>query len=228
MDVYPATIFVALGTVTAALIAGAFSYFNLVASKESKVSEFRQAWIDALRADIAVYVARMQVISAILHANEKEKVDGKEDLKLKVYEQYGEAKVAHSAIHLRINKNEKDTEAKVINDEFISALEKAHACYQDKKFEEINCRLDNVIRAASALLKMEWNRVRDGEPGYQKSKKYAVRLSIAALVIASILVVALLANQGSCGPCAATLKKEFVPGPHNNPVKADGPVGPRP
>jgi hypothetical protein len=40
-----------------AWVAGAFSLLGLLISKEQKVSEFRQAWIDALRADIAALVA---------------------------------------------------------------------------------------------------------------------------------------------------------------------------
>lgn len=45
-----------------AFVAGAFSLLGLTVSKENKVSEFRQAWIDALRQDIAEVVAEAQII----------------------------------------------------------------------------------------------------------------------------------------------------------------------
>ena len=40
-----------------AFIAGLFSFLNLVLSKEQKVSELRQAWIDGLREDLAAHIA---------------------------------------------------------------------------------------------------------------------------------------------------------------------------
>ena len=45
-----------------AFVAGAFSLLGLTVAKENKVSEFRQAWIDALREDIAEFVAQAQSI----------------------------------------------------------------------------------------------------------------------------------------------------------------------
>jgi hypothetical protein len=56
-------IFVAMSAVIAALIAGAFAFFSLVVTKETKVSEFRQAWIDALRAEISTYISRLRAVS---------------------------------------------------------------------------------------------------------------------------------------------------------------------
>ena len=38
----------AIGAIAAALIAGLISLLGLIISKEQKVSDFRQAWIDAL------------------------------------------------------------------------------------------------------------------------------------------------------------------------------------
>lgn len=43
---------VAIGAIGAALIAATVSLLGLIISKEQKTSEFRQAWIDALRSDL--------------------------------------------------------------------------------------------------------------------------------------------------------------------------------
>ena len=43
----------AVGTICAALIAGLISFVVTVLAKDQKISEFRQAWIDALRSDAA-------------------------------------------------------------------------------------------------------------------------------------------------------------------------------
>ncbi len=56
----PPTIFIAFGVISAALLAGFFSFLNLVSTKENKVSEFRLSWIDGLREEIASYTAAVQ------------------------------------------------------------------------------------------------------------------------------------------------------------------------
>ncbi|WP_157174385.1 hypothetical protein [Thiocystis violascens] len=63
MDALPGQLFIAAGAIIAALITGAFSYFNLVRSKDAKVSEFCQEWIDALRTEISIYVSRTQALT---------------------------------------------------------------------------------------------------------------------------------------------------------------------
>ena len=47
----------AIATVVAALIAAAMSFISLTLNKEQKTSEFRQAWIDGLREDLAAFFA---------------------------------------------------------------------------------------------------------------------------------------------------------------------------
>jgi hypothetical protein len=51
-----------LGYVFAAIITGGMAFIVAVLSKELKTSEFRQAWIDALRTDISEMVASAQVL----------------------------------------------------------------------------------------------------------------------------------------------------------------------
>ena len=59
----PPTIFVAAGTIAAALISGTIAFLNLIISKEQAVSEFRQRWIDALREEIADFLSAANSIS---------------------------------------------------------------------------------------------------------------------------------------------------------------------
>lgn len=213
MNSVPITLYVSVGAITAALIAGAFSFFNLVASKENKISEFRQSWVDALRNDISVYVARMQLLYPIAQHQinvERGDYEGQENpeaadsVKQKVFELYAEAKVAYCAIHLRINKSETDPVAKKINDDFISALEEANECYAASEYDDLGYRLEQVVKNASALLKMEWNRVRDGEPNYKSSKRAAILIAVGALVAAACVTYALLSNSTSLNAKDAT------------------------
>src|ERR1039458_8879231 len=55
-------------TIVVALIAGAFSLIAITLSKEQKVSEFRQAWIDGLRADLAAFLSATRAFARAMEA----------------------------------------------------------------------------------------------------------------------------------------------------------------
>lgn len=71
MEQLPAQAFIAAGAVLAAVIAGAFSSLSLVMSKEQKVSEFRQDWINSLREDICKFVSAIVHLSAVYEGIKK-------------------------------------------------------------------------------------------------------------------------------------------------------------
>ncbi|MBS3927686.1 MAG: hypothetical protein KGZ65_03740 [Sphingomonadales bacterium] len=54
-------LYMAIGPIIAAIIGAVVTLASLIISKESKLSEFRQAWIDSLRQEIA------DLLSNILH-----------------------------------------------------------------------------------------------------------------------------------------------------------------
>ncbi len=54
-----------LSAIAAAFIAGAVSFIVTVLSKEQKTSEFRQAWIDALREDLAIFASQIVILHDI-------------------------------------------------------------------------------------------------------------------------------------------------------------------
>jgi hypothetical protein len=51
-----------IATVVAALITAVISFVNLTLSKEQKTSEFRQAWIDGLRGDLAIFFSSARAL----------------------------------------------------------------------------------------------------------------------------------------------------------------------
>jgi hypothetical protein len=51
-----------IATVVAALITAIISFVNLTLSKEQKTSEFRQAWIDGLRGDLAIFFSSARAL----------------------------------------------------------------------------------------------------------------------------------------------------------------------
>jgi len=54
-------LYMAIGPIIASIIGAVVTLASLIISKESKLSEFRQAWIDSLRQEIA------DLLSNILH-----------------------------------------------------------------------------------------------------------------------------------------------------------------
>jgi hypothetical protein len=191
METFPGQVYVAFGAVLAAVIAGAFSYFNLVSAKESKVSEFRQAWIDALRTEITTYISRLMAVSNLgAYIDENFAEDNKDDVELlrersRLYE---EALSAYHAIQLRVNKDETDPVAKDLNDKFLAALQDAHVWFKVGLHEVLEDNLTTLSDAASPLLKYEWDRVKQGEPNYRHAKAWALLIACSSL---PLLLIAL-------------------------------------
>lgn len=97
----------AIGAITAALITAAISLLGLIISKEQKVSEFRQAWIDALRTELS---------SVISHANALCDVRSLTNLTLMEKWALGRENLTKintdvSSIRLRLNKDEPEAQA---------------------------------------------------------------------------------------------------------------------
>lgn len=107
----PAQSIVAIATVIAALIAGVFSFVNLTLSKEQKTSEFRQAWIDRLREDLAAFFAAARAFARASELVHQYGSDYKDKVSLPVGEQKigelrHEAAETYYRIKLRLNPDE--------------------------------------------------------------------------------------------------------------------------
>jgi hypothetical protein len=179
MDI-PAQAYVAIGAVCAALIAGFFSYLNLVISKESKVSEFRQNWIDELRSEIGEFAASTNAL-ALLHRQVAKSMTNKEwlDKSLPVIDKLDKA---YTSITLRINGAEGSKEHKEINEKFLSALETVRTAYKDGNFEQARTLLIPLRDSAQPLLKYEWERVKAGEKAYKHGKFIALAVLISGVL----------------------------------------------
>lgn len=173
----------AVGAFIVACVAGAFSLLGLVISKEQQVSEFRQAWIDALRADLAGFVAHAHQIQALLvgHADL-----GFQEFWTATRDDYIALNQASVRIKLRLNPEEDAHKA------ILSTMGKMEALFDhlsdpesSKKLKEIS---DSLEGDAPALLKNEWVRVKQGEPTYRVAKW----LAGVVLIVAVVAVVLLL------------------------------------
>jgi hypothetical protein len=189
----------AAAAIATAVIAGSFSYLNLITSKEQKVSEFRQQWIDALRASISEYISAFSYISILYkHFSEKNGEDKDRFTMAKdVQDTYGRVNRSYNDIVLRINSNEIDPEGQLLNDAFLLSLSKTRENYKKGRFTEAFQDCDAVRDAGKPLLKYEWKRVKTGEPSYNRAKNIALAALLMGLAAAVVLAIYVFVVLGS-------------------------------
>jgi hypothetical protein len=153
-------------SILSAVIGASIALIGLIVSKEGKTSEFRQQWIDGLRADIA------SLISCSLHPSE------------------GAAKTANECqarINLRLNPDESPSI------ELLGAVERLGVSVNGKATpDETESAATKVVETAQVVLKSEWKRVKRGEWKYVTVLSIAsasLIISVAILLYAPINVL---------------------------------------
>lgn len=137
----------AVGTIVAAIIAGIIALLGLIISKEQKVSEFRQQWIDALRQDIAAVIRYGHCMSVF---------------QVKKDEDFACLTEAAARIRLRLNRKEPESAA------LLAALDKHFVAVKTAPtVESLSLATDELVVKAQVVLKQEWRRVRSGERVYR-------------------------------------------------------------
>ena len=143
-------------TVAAAMIAALASWLSLVISKESKISEFRQKWIDGLRKDMAAFIGETSRYHAYILGLTKEYAPER-------------ANELMSRIRLRLNLKEKkhDNLFKAI-EEYRTFITESHGVKDVMKCQDnAGEKTDEIALLAADVLKTEWNVVKRGEFVYR-------------------------------------------------------------
>jgi len=113
--------------IVVAIIAGAFSFLGLVLSKEQKVSELRQAWIDGLREDLAAHISAVFAVSYLVEAYEYEhEKPSLVNLSKAIKEPHTTAAVTFHRILLRLNPDDKN----IAHKELIAELKKNEGLFR--------------------------------------------------------------------------------------------------
>ncbi len=168
----------ATGPILAALIAGVISLLGLIISKEQKVSDFRQAWIDALRAEIAAVITHANAIYGAHLA----KFPGEAETWRNCREDFVAINEAWAKIRLRLNPNEESSRA------ILRALKEHESLFAPGVVPDdakLDAEGEKLLESTRVVLKQEWLRVRHGEPVFRIAKFVAL-LVIAALVLALV------------------------------------------
>jgi len=165
----PVQLVVAIGTVVAALITGMIALVNLTLSKEQKISEFRQAWIDGLRDDLSKYFSALRFLTDAAFASSFYSASHAETVFPRTPTQIAELRVVVvetlSRIRLRLNPQETD------HVELLRLLEVVQAKCRaigptNLDTAEAARALDVAAEFARPVLKSEWKRVKKGEPAF--------------------------------------------------------------
>ena len=207
MQSLPHFVFSPLSAIIAALIAALLSYIGLLISKENKVSEFRQAWIDSLREELSKYGASVSLLSQTQLMLDKEKEENEENESyipismfeyLKATQPIVEAVLASQlSIRLRINPNDSDPKLKTLNTNLIMTLDDVQRFINASEYDKAANSIRSLHEQAGPILKEEWKRVKKGEPMYNTVKWLAGIIVIAAFLFTFAAVVSIpKANSG--------------------------------
>lgn len=172
---------IAIGAIVAAIIGSMISLVGLIVAKESKVSEFRQAWIDSLRSELAAFASNLNALS---DANVIEFESDKDRFE-KLKEQTNKLNESFFSVALRLNINEKQS-----GEVQSSMVRLARLVRQPDEFSKVNFDSEQIefIRVCNSLLKHEWNRVKSGEKVYRWTRLAAVSLIAVLIAIMSLMI----------------------------------------
>jgi hypothetical protein len=190
MSTATATLIASFVTLAGLLGGATASVVGLVISKETKISEFRQSWIDALRNDIAELLG----ILTLLHHTRK--VVGAEE-QHRIATAMG---TLSARIMLRLNLAETESEnvrvaLSAVRTSANNVMKLADEPDAEKAKVRRKLRQANALAlsASQTLLKKEWERVKKGEKTYSVTLKITRQLfKWLSILMGCILVLTLL------------------------------------
>jgi hypothetical protein len=226
-----------VGTVAAALVAGGIARANLIASKETKVSEFRQAWINALRDDLAALFSNVRTLTRALQESRAPVGSVNNDFgieKAKITAVRHGAAETHHRIRLRLNAGQPD-HAELLR--LLKEMMDAQQFYMSNHGANADQPIAAVEAAAlyaATVLKTEWETVKFGEKAYREAvqtTRYTLNGSFAVLALLLLgypiyywTASAMEANAAKSTPAVAAPAGTVVPSPAPAPAAVAAPA----
>ncbi|MBY8946360.1 hypothetical protein J1G35_10825 [Pseudomonas sp. SH10-3B] len=198
----PPTLYIAIGAILAAVIAGFFSFANLVSSKENKISEFRLSWIDGLRNEIAEYSAALQELIRVENLREYYNESQKTQVELEQQwfenskEAFQQAIKTLSCIQMRLNPESVKNDPESYEAILMRHITNARNEFNKENYENASKCCIDIRDTASHLLKSTWDTVKIGEPEYRNIRKkawIAIKYGVTLSAVSSIVLIGLAA-----------------------------------
>ncbi|WP_395600253.1 hypothetical protein [Pseudomonas sp. B19125] len=194
-----------LGPVVAAALTAAIAFVVSVLAKENKTSEFRQAWIEGLRNDVAELLGDFNMLEIALDIYiGQSKTDVEQLSKVDKFftdnrGEYAKLDALCNKVVLRLNPTE-----------HVSLIEKMRVLEgsigKGSKVSHTLC--SELVNEFSIVLKSEWDRVKNGEPTFQMTKKVALRGFVS--VVVGGLIVSFIYIYQSYGVNAQSPQKQSM------------------
>ncbi|WP_335900475.1 hypothetical protein [Shewanella algae] len=177
-------------------------------SKEQKTSEFRQAWIDGLRNDLAAFFSSARALCRVMqearspHASDED-VIGFRFSKEHVGKMRFDGAEALYRIKLRLNQNEPE------HMELNRLLDSATTIQNQiniEKGQDYSKVIEAIERASSysqTILKSEWERVKRGEQAFRVTKNWVMPIiMVISMTFISTMVFNATETNKSMQPTA--------------------------
>lgn len=165
-------------TIFAAVLSAFVALVALIHAKENRVSEFRQAWVDGLRSDISEGISAAATLTVVMQELDK-------DTREKFLSEWARLFEAMARIELRLNLK-KDLHRNLYDHvqqtkSLLNDLQESPKEYDQCKWKTLQT---DMIYSSQALLKYEWERVKNGEIFYR-----VTRWTLSTIVILGVGVV---------------------------------------
>ena len=167
-----------------ALVAAIISLLGLIISKEQKISDLRQAWLDALREDVSQLMAH----ASELAFNPYQFGDTAEG-RTRATATVQEANVRMYRVRLRLDLNEpeaRDLEAALNEYERLAQID------PHPPEEEMGAAESEMVRCSQALIRKTWDRVKNGERAYQVMRGI---LSVFLILFVGLLFISIFQRK---------------------------------
>jgi len=167
------------GAILTSIIGASIATIGLAVGKDSKVSEFRQQWIDALRADIAKYCS---VSLALYKANVAYSLKERMELDIK----HGasdhlvdEANDLKFRIRLRLDSSKsKSSDLREVMDVLTGIASTA-----TKTAYEVDLVIEKVLSTTELILDEAWIKVRRGERRFRWTNRSAIVILVGSVAL---------------------------------------------
>lgn len=213
-DVFQNNLITMAGIMFASIVGGFFSFVSLVSSKEQKVSEFRQEWINELREDLSVFFSSAR---ALCRTMQEARSPNTADNDIQDFK-FGKEKVgnmrlagAEAFYRIKLRLNKKELEHQELQRLLETSINIQNEINMNKglDYTEALKAIEKAFEYSQDILKNEWERVKKGEPTYRKSKNFAVAVLVLGFVVFSISAYVILHSRLPDAESEKTVTKLF-------------------
>ena len=195
MEITAASVVPALATVAAAFFAGGIARSNLIVSKESKISEFRQVWVGELRQNLSSLFSAVRSLARAVQ-EERDRQNGNGTNPKFHFGQEKIVEVRHSSAELKYrvgllldSKQDRHVELQRLLEVMMETQQTYLAGGNNADINPVFDAIERANELGMVVVAQEWETVRCGEPEYRN----AVERVDSVLLVAGVLMFALAA-----------------------------------